>query len=376
MAFKPGLANVLNLKPTSSLRYTKYFPNNSEYASKVYPEKKRRLKHRDAETQTEEDIIMSTRKNNEIVHENFNRKEETRDQSHPKASQTERVDVLQSYTQTDNTYDVVEIAIQTEEVDVQDSSKSVYDKTQQNPTFENEIQQTSGRHDDKTRVKKKKRRKTPERSQTSEQPEDGSSSKKDKELRIIWNKMKNFGEPRVVVSVIGTYNKRTQTYDMADNLMLRKACNHVARFAGRCGFIYKEDETNFLQSVVNKCAPICDLPHTYGYSSVYISDNEIEQGIECVKEDEEHHTGGTKLNLFDIEKFINSKGQVSFEDGKKESSICSTIRVPVVLLVVNGDFDTLKHVKKAIYNNMSVVVVKGTGGAADLIASCLERYYE
>lgn len=44
--------------------------------------------------------------------------------------------------------------------------------------------------------------------------------------------MKHFGEPRVVVSVVGVYNERTPTYEMANNLVLKKACNHVARFAG------------------------------------------------------------------------------------------------------------------------------------------------
>ncbi|VDI21396.1 Hypothetical predicted protein [Mytilus galloprovincialis] len=58
MASKPGLSNVLNIKPTSSLRYTKYFPNNLEYANKVYP-------HREAETQTEDEIIVNEKVNHE-----------------------------------------------------------------------------------------------------------------------------------------------------------------------------------------------------------------------------------------------------------------------------------------------------------------------
>lgn len=41
--------------------------------------------------------------------------------------------------------------------------------------------------------------------------------------------------------------------------------------------------------------------------------------------------------------------------------------------MVNGDLKTLKHVRRAINNDISVVVVKGTGGAADIITSCLEK---
>lgn len=47
------------------------------------------------------------------------------------------------------------------------------------------------------------------------------------------------------------------------------------------------------------------------------------------------------------------------------------IRIPVVLLVLNGELDTLEHVIRAIDNNISVVVVKGTGGTADLVALCM-----
>ncbi|VDI37807.1 Hypothetical predicted protein, partial [Mytilus galloprovincialis] len=250
---------------------------------------------------------------------------------------------------------------------------SVYVETHPTVDRENENKQTSGKHEN-SRRKKKKKQKTPERkikicdAMIITQIDDS-----DQYLLNIWKSMKHFGEPRVVVSVVGVYNERTPTYEMANNLVLKKACNHVARFAGRCGFIYKEDDTNFVQSVVYKSAPFCHLPQLYGYSSVYISDDAKEQGTECEVESGRQHTGGTeqKVHLFDIERYINSKGQVSFEDGKKEPS---KIRVPVVSLVVNGDLDTLNHVKKAVYNNMSVVVVKGTGGAADLIASCLESF--
>ncbi|CAC5411680.1 unnamed protein product [Mytilus coruscus] len=349
MAFKPGLSNVLNLKPTSSLRYTKYFPNNSEYASKVYPDKKKRTKHREAETQTDGDVVISKCADDIIV-----------DVKPPIAtcSQTEQVEVLQTYTQTDDTA-IIEIAIQTEEMDIQDSSK---DTT-------------------RFRGEKKKRRKERSTTQTSDQPQPGSSPDNPdlyNVLRNIWVKMKTFGEPRVVVSVIGAYNEWTPTYEWADNSLLKEALNHVARFAGRCGFIYKEKDTTFVHSVVKKCSLIGDLPHTYGYSSVHTSDHGKEQGTELVQENEKQSTGGQKQKqknlLLDIETYINSNCRVSFQDGKEESRMLQTIRVPVVLLVVNGDLKTLKHVMRAINSDISVVVVKGTGGAADIIASCLENF--
>ncbi|CAC5385423.1 unnamed protein product [Mytilus coruscus] len=141
----------------------------------------------------------------------------------------------------------------------------------------------------------------------------------------IWDDLTNCGEPRIVVSVIGAYNECTPTYEWADHLLLKNAITHVARYAG-------------IKSIL-----FC-----------------------CQDRLKEHKT------LLELEKYINSEGQVSFKEGETESKMQSNIRVPVALLVLNGDLDTLDHVMRAIYSDISVVVVKGTGGAADLIALCLE----
>lgn len=49
-------------------------------------------------------------------------------------------------------------------------------------------------------------------------------------------------------------------------------------------------------------------------------------------------------------------------------------RVPVVLLIVGGDLSVLEHAAEAVHCDISVVVVKGTGGTADVIDSCLNGY--
>lgn len=43
----------------------------------------------------------------------------------------------------------------------------------------------------------------------------------------------------------------------------------------------------------------------------------------------------------------------------------------MVLLVICGDLSALEHVARAVLHDISVVVVKGTGGAADIIATCV-----
>lgn len=47
-----------------------------------------------------------------------------------------------------------------------------------------------------------------------------------------WECLKKFGEPRIVVSVIGAYNERITTYEWADDVLLKKALKHVARYTG------------------------------------------------------------------------------------------------------------------------------------------------
>lgn len=71
--------------------------------------------------------------------------------------------------------------------------------------------------------------------QTSEQPRAGPSSDNldlKTDLNNIWNRMKTYGEPRIVVSMIGAYNELTQNYEPANNSLLKEALNHVARLTG------------------------------------------------------------------------------------------------------------------------------------------------
>lgn len=368
------------------MNYSKYFPNNQEYASKVYKDfsiKKRRKKQKrsksaDAKFEHSPTILYPTDLKVTILEPidipPEGNPEETssywtykKRRKHPEAStcatQTEAVDTIQTYTQTDNK-SVHEMAIQTLDEEVTDSPKINLVDTSQIPTFEFvDTQQSSTEDTQKS---------------TTPSPEQN------------WNEMKKDGDPRIVVSVIGAYNERMPSYAWDDHSLFIKALNHVARYAGSCGFIFKEEDTDFLQSIVKKSCAIEGLPQTYGYFSVHLLDDEKhEQEIIENKQQPTHETRRhfkDDIELLELENYINSTGQVPFEDrqnstgqvpfedGQKALDKLSTIRVPVALLVLNGDLDTLEHVLRAIYSDMSVVVVKGTGGAADLIALCLKDF--
>ena len=48
------------------------------------------------------------------------------------------------------------------------------------------------------------------------------------------------------------------------------------------------------------------------------------------------------------------------------------MKVPVLVIVVEGDLQTLDHVIAVLKKNIPVLILQGTGKAADLIAEHLE----
>ena len=48
--------------------------------------------------------------------------------------------------------------------------------------------------------------------------------------------------------------------------------------------------------------------------------------------------------------------------------------VPIAIIVCEGDIDTIAHTAGALQNKLPVVIIKGSGKAADLILNYLERY--
>lgn len=48
--------------------------------------------------------------------------------------------------------------------------------------------------------------------------------------------------------------------------------------------------------------------------------------------------------------------------------------VPIAIIVCEGDIDTIAHTAGALQNKLPVVIIKGSGKAADLILNYIERY--
>ncbi|XP_063399712.1 uncharacterized protein LOC134684355 [Mytilus trossulus] len=207
-----------------------------------------------------------------------------------------------------------------------------------------------------------------------------SQKKPIRDVFEIWNNIRKLGEPRILISLIGAYNELIPTYKWKHKMLLKEALSHVARYAGRCGFLYKEQDIRIANTIIRDSCHIESLPQlTYGYTSNIKTDvNNSGSGKVTATENNDKLD---LMKLLEIENYINAEGRVKFEDVtlrekenlNKPSGIFKEIRVPVVLFVINGGLDTLEHVIRAIYKNISVVVVKGTGGTADLIALCLKE---
>lgn len=54
-------------------------------------------------------------------------------------------------------------------------------------------------------------------------------------------------------------------------------------------------------------------------------------------------------------------------------SYIKEIKIPVLVIVAEGDLSTLDHVVKVLKRGIPVLVLKGSGKAADLIAECIDK---
>ncbi|XP_052059492.1 transient receptor potential cation channel subfamily M member 2-like [Mytilus californianus] len=191
----------------------------------------------------------------------------------------------------------------------------------------------------------------------------------DKDAKQKWEDIEKCGKPRIVISVIGAYNERIPSYKWKHQMLLRKSLNHVARYAGKCGLIFNEEDMNFVQNIVRNKRDVQGLKSiVYGFASNTSTTNTSNDDKNAtVKEPRT-----VLLERLKLENYINLEGRAGFEKEDDVGSGKNEIRIPVVLLVLNGELDTLEHVIRAIDNNISVVVVKGTGGTADLVALCMK----
>lgn len=52
------------------------------------------------------------------------------------------------------------------------------------------------------------------------------------------------------------------------------------------------------------------------------------------------------------------------------------INVPIAIIACEGDHETIKKIAAALEKKIPVIVMKGSGKAADLVLDYLQKYYE
>lgn len=48
--------------------------------------------------------------------------------------------------------------------------------------------------------------------------------------------------------------------------------------------------------------------------------------------------------------------------------------VPIAIIVCEGDIETIAHISEALENKLPVIIMKGSGKAADLVFDFLQKY--
>ncbi|VDI67062.1 Hypothetical predicted protein, partial [Mytilus galloprovincialis] len=101
---------------------------------------------------------------------------------------------------------------------------------------------------------------------------------------------------------------------------------------------------------------------------------EIEK-CKLVKRKEEYKWFNTYIAtlLADISERWTPLLDVLFVDEEKQNSQALEMKVPVLLLVVEGDMRTVHQVKATVKKNIPVLLIKGSGNAADLISNYLDE---
>lgn len=48
--------------------------------------------------------------------------------------------------------------------------------------------------------------------------------------------------------------------------------------------------------------------------------------------------------------------------------------VPIAIIVCEGNIETIAHISEALGKNIPVIIMRGSGKAADLVSDYLDRY--
>nr|XP_022311634.1 transient receptor potential cation channel subfamily M member 1-like [Crassostrea virginica] len=200
------------------------------------------------------------------------------------------------------------------------------------------------------------------------------------DVKSVWERIKNAVKvtPTMVFSVIGDSDSFVPR--PWPRTVFQTALIEAARNGGESWILYNGNDQNVSEAV-------WDAYVTYGNIEFGTKHDEIHtdnrnRHIKLInvtnKKTEDRHAetivhctcdnGGISSFLLEFEKFI-SKQEVAVFSQKVDLRM----PVPIAIIVCEGDIDTIAHTASALQNKLPVIIMKGSGKAADLILDYLEQ---
>lgn len=216
-------------------------------------------------------------------------------------------------------------------------------------------------------------------------PANSSATKQNHKLAAKWNRfMKEYEgvtanenikqcKPTLVLSVIGDY----------------------------CTFVPKQWPKSVFQTALieaaksNEASWILYRDSTDGVSKVVKEAYQHYEAMEFGTEKKAMSDQARRIKLIPIneEEMLSTNAKETFENGDDDASLLDIVTfaseqnifyfgpdlefeipVPTVVIVCEGDIQTISHISNALSNQLPVIIMKGSGMSADLVLDYLDHY--
>lgn len=170
----------------------------------------------------------------------------------------------------------------------------------------------------------------------------------------LWNDLKREFEstPTMVFSVIGDSESFVPKLWQKD--VFQTALVEAAKNGGDTWILYRGAKTGVSKVVRDAYKRCTEKKHNL----VQLIDIEVKNDINISETNKRVTT-----NLLQFEEFV-SQQEYSFK-----------MPVPIAIIVCEGDIETIHHITKALKNKLPVIIIKGSGKAADFVLDALENSY-
>uniref|UniRef100_K1QH82 Transient receptor potential cation channel subfamily M member 8 n=1 Tax=Magallana gigas TaxID=29159 RepID=K1QH82_MAGGI len=201
-------------------------------------------------------------------------------------------------------------------------------------------------------------------------------------VKEVWNKIQNGvnSTPTMVFSVIGDSDSFVPK--PWPKTVFQTALIEAAKSGGETWILYRGNEKGVSRCVREAYQSYGDMEFGNKNTGYGICVNDTNRHIKLISiarkgafrteylTDPHFETNGEDDDSFllEFEKYV-SEQDVSFFSQKMDIKM----PVPIAVIVCEGDIDTIVHISEALKNKLPVIIMKGSGKAADLVFDFLEN---